>query len=116
MKPASRKHERPRIALRPEPRVDGIRVLRGAFRVLKRRFGLRAVTVRERTMHRMISVSDTQLTVMATAANVSPDRRAVFLERVGAMLRMRHRFNDLDVDEVSKLALCGLVHQHTDAA
>ena len=47
--PASRKHERPVfvLALRPEPRVDGIRALRGALKVLKRRFGLRAVTVRE---------------------------------------------------------------------
>jgi hypothetical protein len=47
--PASSKHERPIfvLALRPEPRVDGIRALRGALKVLKRRFGLRAVTIRE---------------------------------------------------------------------
>jgi hypothetical protein len=68
-------------------------------------------------MHRMISLTDRQLqTVMLTAANVSPDRRGIFLERVGAMLRVRHRFTDLDVAEVAKLATCGLVHEHTDAA
>jgi len=61
-------------------------------------------------MRRMISLSDNQLkTVMATAASVSPDRRDVFLERIGAMLKVRHRFTDTDVDEVSKLATCGLV-------
>jgi hypothetical protein len=65
----------------------------------------------------MIPLTDSQLkTVMATAASVSADRRGVFLERVGAMLRLRHRFTDLDVAEVSKLATCGLVHEHTDAA
>ena len=57
----------------------------------------------------MVSLTDSQLkTVMDVAASVSPDRRGVFLERVGAMLRMRHRFTDLDVDDVAKLALCGL--------
>jgi hypothetical protein len=34
------------IALRPEPRVDGIRALRGALKTLKRRFGLRCVNIR----------------------------------------------------------------------
>jgi hypothetical protein len=47
---------------------------------------------------------------------VSPDRRGVFLERVGAMLKVRRRFDDRDVSEVAALALCGLVHQRIDAA
>jgi hypothetical protein len=34
------------IHLRPEPRVDAARALRGALKVLLRRFGLRAVDVR----------------------------------------------------------------------
>jgi hypothetical protein len=68
-------------------------------------------------MPRMIALSDTQLkTVMATAASVAPDRRDVFLERVGAMLKVRGRFDDSDVFEIAKLATCGLVHQRTDAA
>ena len=35
------------IALRPEPRVDGIRALRAGLKPLKRRYGLRCVTIRE---------------------------------------------------------------------
>jgi hypothetical protein len=64
----------------------------------------------------MLSLSDRQLkTVMETAANIDADRRAIFLERVGAILKLRGRFNDADVQEISKLAACGLVHR-TDAA
>jgi hypothetical protein len=33
------------LALRPEPRVDGIRALRGALKVLGRRFGLRCTGI-----------------------------------------------------------------------
>jgi hypothetical protein len=44
------------------------------------------------------------------------DRRAIFLERVGAMLNLRGRFSNDDVAKVSKLALCGLVHRTDDAA
>jgi hypothetical protein len=33
------------IALRPEPRVDGIRALRAGLKVLKRRYGLKCVTI-----------------------------------------------------------------------
>jgi hypothetical protein len=36
------------IHLRPEPGVDAIKALRLALKVLLRRFGLRAVDVRER--------------------------------------------------------------------
>jgi hypothetical protein len=66
----------------------------------------------------MISLSDEQLqTVMAAAGSIDPDRRPVFLERVGSMLRLRGRYssND-DVAEISKLALCGLVHSPADTA
>jgi hypothetical protein len=53
---------------------------------------------------------------MDIAAGIEPDRRDVYLQRVGAMLRVRHRFDDSDVNEIAKLAACGLVHQRTDAA
>ncbi|MGB9316405.1 MAG: hypothetical protein WA645_04040 [Pseudolabrys sp.] len=53
---------------------------------------------------------------MTVAQTVSVERRSVFLERVGVMLRMRGygHFTDSDVSDVARLALCGLVH--TDAA
>ena len=65
----------------------------------------------------MISLSDQQLdTVMTAAKSVEPSRRSVFLERVAAMLRLRYRFDDTDVAEVTALALCGLVQQAADSA
>ena len=65
----------------------------------------------------MISLSDQQLdTVMTAAKSVEPSRRSVFLERVAAMLRLRYRFDDTDVAEVTALALCGLVQQAADNA
>ena len=65
----------------------------------------------------MISLTDQQLkNVMDAAARVAPDRRDVFLQRVGAMLTMRGRFSDADVSDVWMLASCGLIHQRTDAA
>jgi hypothetical protein len=64
----------------------------------------------------MVSLTDHQLeTIMDAAATVAPERRSVFLERVGAMLKVRRRFNDADVSEVARLALCGLV-QTADVA
>ena len=54
-----------------------------------------------------------------TAANAVPvERRSVFLERVGAMLRMRGygHFTDDDVADVERLAMAGLVHQTADVA
>ena len=36
------------VALRPEPNVDGVRALRFALKVLKRRFGLQALSVFEK--------------------------------------------------------------------
>jgi len=44
---------------------------------------------------------------MTGAARIAPDRRGV-LERVGAMLKVRGRFDDSDVSEVCMLASCGL--------
>ena len=43
----------------------------------------------------MVGLTDSQLKIVMTAANSLPvERRSVFLERVGAMLRMRGRFTD----------------------
>ena len=65
----------------------------------------------------MLGLTDEQLKIVMTAAGaIAPEKRSMFLERVGAMLKVRHRFTDYDVDEVSKLATCGLVQEHTDAA
>jgi hypothetical protein len=66
----------------------------------------------------MVSLTDSQLKILMTAASgLAPDRRDIFLQRVGAMLRMRHRFTDGDVADVAKLALCGLTtRKQTDAA
>lgn len=59
----------------------------------------------------MISLTDHQLEiVMAAAATIAPDRRPVYLERCGAMLKVRGRFTDDDVRQVVGLATCGLVH------
>jgi hypothetical protein len=58
----------------------------------------------------MISLSDRQLSVvMAAARTLEPDRRDVFMQRVGAMLRLRGRFTDDDVGAVAQAALTGLV-------
>ncbi|MGC1856769.1 MAG: hypothetical protein WA725_08430, partial [Pseudolabrys sp.] len=60
----------------------------------------------------MVGLTDSQLKIVMTAANSLPvERRSVFLERVGAMLRMRGRFTDDDVADVAKLALTGLAQQ-----
>ena len=41
------------VELRPEPQVrDAVRMLRAALKVLLRRFGLRAVNIREKTVVR----------------------------------------------------------------
>ena len=52
---------------------------------------------------------------MTAATAVPVERRSVFLERVGAMLKVRHRFTDNDVRQVAELALCGLI-QTADVA
>jgi hypothetical protein len=54
----------------------------------------------------MVSLSDSQLEIIMTAANAVPvERRSVFLERVGAMLKPRGRFSDDDVRQVAALAM-----------
>jgi hypothetical protein len=69
------------------------------------------------TMPGMVSLSDTQLRiVMDAAAMLETSWRDTYLQRIAAMLRLRRRFDDSDVAEVSKLALCGLVHRTNDAA
>jgi hypothetical protein len=62
----------------------------------------------------MISLNDAQLkTVMAAASQVPHEKRAQFLERIAAMLKLRGRghFSDGDVGDTVKLALVGLVHE-----
>ena len=56
----------------------------------------------------MISLTDSQpQTVMDAGARLEPERRDIFLRRVGAMLRVRGRFTDTDV---ARLAMAGLIH------
>ena len=65
----------------------------------------------------MVALSDFQLkTLMTFAADIPPDKRSTFLERVSAMLALRGRghFNDADVADVAKLAMAGLI-QTTDS-
>ena len=63
----------------------------------------------------MISLSDYKLKIVTDAARtVQVERRDIFLQRCGAMLRMRGRFTDTDVADVARLALCGLI-QSADA-
>jgi hypothetical protein len=104
------------VTLRPEPNTDPIRALRGALKVLGRRFGLRAIHICEQ--HPADALTDHQLkTVMAAAANIKPERRDVYLQRVEAMLKVRGIFDDSDVRDVAQLALCGLTtRKQTDAA
>ncbi|MGC1925809.1 MAG: hypothetical protein WA706_18595, partial [Pseudolabrys sp.] len=62
----------------------------------------------------MIGLTDSQLKIIMTVASGVPiERRGVFLERCGAMLRMRgyDHFTDADVADVAQLALTGLAHQ-----
>lgn len=58
----------------------------------------------------MLALSDTQLSVVMTAAGGLPvEKRALFLERVAARLRLRDRFTDADLDDAVRTALCGLI-------
>ena len=64
-----------------------------------------------------IALTDNQLkTVMRAANGVPVERRGIFLERCAAMLRMRGRLSDADVQDVTALALAGLVQQAADVA
>ncbi len=50
----------------------------------------------------MIGLTDSQLKIIMTAANTVPvERRDIFLQRVGAMLSMRHRFGDTETAETA---------------
>ena len=60
----------------------------------------------------MVSLTDQQLAIVTSAARTVPiERRDIFLQRVGAMLKLKHRFTDADVADVARLALTGLAHQ-----
>jgi hypothetical protein len=59
-----------------------------------------------------LALSDAQLkTLMTLAAELVPEKRSAFLERVGAMLTVRGRFDDAYVAEAAKLALIGLARR-----
>ena len=65
----------------------------------------------------MIALTDNQFKTVMRAANGAPvERRGIFLERCAAMLRMRGQFSDADVQDVTALALAGLVQQAADVA
>ena len=65
----------------------------------------------------MLSLSDNQLEIVVSAARaVAPERRDIFSERIAAMLKLRRRFDDRDVNEVTALALRGLIQTADTAA
>ena len=65
----------------------------------------------------MVGLTDAQLEIITTAVNAVPaERRSIFLERVGAMLKVRGRFSDADVSDVAKLAMAGLIQHTADVA
>lgn len=67
----------------------------------------------------MLALTDQQMqTVTTAAATVSVEKRAIFLERIAAMLKLRGHghFSDADVVEVCGLAVCGLTHRRADSA
>jgi hypothetical protein len=66
----------------------------------------------------MLGLSDHQIgVIMNSARAVTVEKRYVFLQRIGAMLTLRGRghFGDTDVQEVTALALHGLVQEPTTA-
>ena len=65
----------------------------------------------------MISLTDSQLAIVTGAARTLPvERRDIFLQRCGAMLKLRGQFTDDDVADVARLALAGLVQTADSAA
>jgi hypothetical protein len=65
----------------------------------------------------MLGLTDSQLRAIMDPARTLPiERRDIFLQRVGAMLRMRGRFADTDVADVAQLAMAGLIQQTADVA
>jgi hypothetical protein len=62
----------------------------------------------------VVSLSDDQLKMLLdAAASLAADRRAVFLERVGAMLKI---LTMATCKKSRRLHCAALVHQRTDAA
>jgi hypothetical protein len=59
----------------------------------------------------MLALKDRQLTtVMAAASRLPTEKRATFLERVAARLRLcGFRFNDADLEDAVRRALVGLI-------
>jgi hypothetical protein len=65
----------------------------------------------------MIGLTDYQLKIVMHAARLMPvEKRDLYLQRIAAMLALRGRFTDNDVDDVARLAACGLVHRRADSA
>jgi hypothetical protein len=64
----------------------------------------------------MLSLSHKQLKlVMAAAHQVPTEKRALLLERLGAMLNLKRRFSDGDLVEAIALASVGLSHKQNAA-
>jgi hypothetical protein len=60
----------------------------------------------------MRALNAAQLKIITQAAStVEPGRRDEFLQRVASMLKLRGRFDNRDIAEVTRLALYGLVHE-----
>jgi hypothetical protein len=98
------------ITLRADPHVaDPIRSLRWALKVLGRRFGLRAIEIREHH-GRHFAVKPTTAKHPGWRSHLSVEKRAMYLQRIAAMLELRGRFSDADVADVAKLARTGLAH------
>jgi len=59
----------------------------------------------------MFALTDAQLEIVMVAASGLPaEKRATFLDRVAARLRMRgFRFTDADLDDAVRQALVGLI-------
>ena len=66
----------------------------------------------------MTGLNDRQLAVLRdAAASLPPEKRSVYLQRVGAMLAIRRhgvRFGDSDVIDCCALAKFGLMQQNTE--
>jgi hypothetical protein len=70
------------------------------------------------TMHAMpLALTDNQLAILTTAAaDVPLEKRSTFIERFGAVLALKGRFDDADVADTVRLACAGLVRRKHDAA
>jgi hypothetical protein len=64
----------------------------------------------------MLALTDDQLrVVMTAAADLPPDKRDVFLQRVAARLGLHPRFTAADLDKAIRVALQGLTHDKSAA-